>query len=398
MVSTRVQQRLAAYRANSLLRKRYTVEHQNNNHVVVNGIPAIQFCSNDYLQVAQHPRVKKAFADGVTQNGLGSGASALVSGYSRAHFQLEQAFAHFLNREKALLFNSGYHANLGVLTAFADRRSTIIADKLCHASLIDGTLLSRAKYYRYRHHDIQHASQLLEKSKASDTLLVSESIFSIQGDITDVRALAALAKKHHSLLIIDDAHGIGVLGQQGGGISEHQQLSQEDVPCLITPLGKAFGSMGAIVSGSESLIQALMQFARTYRYSTALTPAVCHATLTVLTLIKTESWRRQTLQHLIQFFIREARNRELRLFSEDISPIKSIVIGANEKTIFLQEQLLNQGFFVSCIRPPTVANNEACLRISLNCAHDENQILQLLDCIKERADNYEQLRTNQKTF
>lgn len=376
--------KLASYQANALLRKRYTVEHQEGNHVIVNAKPAVQFCSNDYLHISTHSNVKKAWIDGAHRYGLGSGASALVSGHTKAHALLEDAFANFLNRDKALLFNSGYHANLGVLATFAHRQTNIIADKLCHASLIDGAMLSRANLRRYAHNNMQQAEQLLAKQKDCSSLLISESIFSIHGDIAKVQTLSALASHYQHFFIVDDAHGIGVLGEKGGGIAEHYQLSQQDLPCLITPLGKALGSMGAIVSGSESTIYALLQFARTYRYSTALPPALCLATLAALDLIQKETWRRQTLTQLIHTFIAESKKRGLTLLSSSPTPIKSILIGSNKEALSLQEALLNKGFFISCIRPPTVPKHETCLRISLNCMHKETQIIQLLDLIAEK--------------
>lgn len=376
--------KLAEYEANFLLRKRYTVEHQDGNRAIVNGQEAIQFCSNDYLHISTNSKVKKAWIEGACHYGLGSGASALVSGYTKAHAALEEAFARFLNRDKALLFNSGYHANLGVVATFANRETTIIADKLCHASLIDGARLSHARLTRYAHNDMQHAEQLLRKPTCVTSLLISESIFSIHGDIANIPALSALTSRHQSFFIVDDAHGIGVLGEKGGGVAEHYQLSQKDLPCLITPLGKALGSMGAIVSGSESTIYALLQFARTYRYSTALPPALCLATLTALELIQKETWRRQILAQLIQFFIVEAKKRDLTLLSSDPTPIKSILIGGSKKTFDLQAALLKKGFFVSCIRPPTVPKHAACLRISLNCMHEEKQITHLLNLIAEK--------------
>ena len=373
---------LAHLHANHLLRRRHVIEKNADAYADINGKSCINFCSNDYLNLTTHPAVTRAFIQGAAKHGLGSGSSAAVSGYTQSHYLLEEKFAEFLNREKALLFNSGYHANLGVITTFADRNSLVVADKFCHASLIDGILLSRAKHSRYRHNDIQHAEKLLH-SPHKNKLLITESVFSMQGNIAPIKQLSTLALQHNAMFLVDDAHGIGVLGEQGRGISEHYHLSQQEIPCLITPLGKAIGSVGAIVSGSNDIIEALLQLARTYRYSTSLPPAICYATLAALKIICDESWRRKKLQALIRSFNAAATQRELVLTSQDETPIKSILIGSNQATVEIQKKLLGKGFLVSCIRPPTVPKNSARIRISLNCAHSEQQILQLLDCLKE---------------
>lgn len=386
MPTSHLQHTLAQLSANHLLRVRYLIEHDQDGAITSNGKACVNFCGNDYLQLAHHPYVKKALIIGAEKYGLGSGASAMVSGYCKPHYQLEQAFAEFLNRDSAMLFNSGYHANLGVLATLANRNSTIIADKFCHASLIDGAVLSRAQLQRYPHNDMQQAATLLNKHAKKADLLISESIFSIQGDMTDVKTLSALASQHQCTLVVDDAHGIGVLGASGAGITDELQLSQDAVPCLITPLGKAMASMGAIVSGSKAMIETLVQLARTYRYSTALPPAICNASLCALQLLQKETWRRDTLKQLIRFFIKEAKARQLQLFSQDMTPIKSITIGCNLKTLSLQKKLMQRGLFVSCIRPPTVPINSACIRISLNCAHTEGQIRYLLDSLKEEIE------------
>lgn len=376
-------QKLKKHDTRHLTRVRHTIANKNHMQIMIDGKPFINFCSNDYLNIANHPAITKSFKQGIDTYGLGSGASALVSGYTKAHAALEEAFATFLNRERALLFNSGYHANLGVLTALANRNSTIIADKFCHASLIDGALLSRAKFYRYRHQKLNHAEMLLQQKSNSHpdypSLLIAESIFSMQGTLTDVKNLAELAKKHRALFIVDDAHGIGVLGENGKGICEHAHLSQEEIPCLITPLGKAMGSMGAIVSGNQWLIESLLQFSRTYCYSTALPPAICHATIEAIKIIQNESWRRKKLNDLIHFFIKEAEARKLTLFSKDITPIKSIMIGSNEIAKKMHQTLLQKQLYVACIREPTIPKNMACIRISLCCMHTEAEITYLLD-------------------
>lgn len=365
--------RLDEHKSRVLLRERHIIENRDNAILSLQGKSVVDFTSNDYLNLANNSDIKKAFIDGVQKYGLGSGSSAFISGYFKPHQQLEEAFCEFLNRDKAILFNSGYHANLGVLTALTHKNSVIIADKLCHASIIDGILLSRAKYHRFRHHDTKHAATLVKQHK--NPILVTESIFSMQGNITDIKSLSALK----ATLIVDDAHGIGILGKSGKGICEHQNLTQKDVACLVMPLGKSFGSFGAIVSGSHDMIEAILQFSRTYCFTTALPPAISYATLTSLKIMQQESWRREELHRLINLFVKGAHERGLSLISSDQTPIKSILVGSNSIALEIQKNLLQKGMLVSCIRPPTVPANTSRIRISLNCMHTEAQVTQLLD-------------------
>jgi len=357
------------------------MDGRDDKHLVIDGKKLLNFAGNDYLGLANHPDVKRAFAAAANEFGLGSTSSPLFSGYSRPHQTLEEAFATFLGRDRAILFNSGYHANLAIMTTIAGRHTKIFADKYCHASLLDGISLSRAELIRYRHQDISHVKHLITDYLNKKKLLVTESVFSMEGNITDAKSFAELANTSHATLVIDDAHGIGILGKSGKGICEHANLSQKEVPCLVTPLGKAPGSMGAIVSGSDEFIESLIQNARTYRYSTALPPAVCAATITSLHILESESWRREKLRHLICFFNQAASDRGLTLLSQDTTPIRCILIGENKKTVQLHDYLKEQSYYVACGRPPAVPTGAARLRISLNCMHDENDIIGLLDLI-----------------
>jgi 8-amino-7-oxononanoate synthase len=383
LANTAVERRLKHYQTQHLIRERHTITARANNVIIINGQRLINFCSSDYLGLAVHPKVKTAFIAGVQQYGLGSSSAALIAGFYKPQQLLEEKFADFLQRDQALFFNSGYHANLGILTTLANRDTVVIADKLCHASILDGIQLSRAKHYRFRHNDIAHAATLIH-NQPHPALLITESVFSMEGDISPIPQLANLARENNHSLIIDDAHGIGVLGKNGRGACEHHQLSQRDVPCLVTPFGKAVGSMGAMVSGSKQLIAALLQFANTYRCSTALPPAVTFATLESLKILQQENWRRERLNYLIKYFILQAKNRELSLVAEAITPIKSILIGDNQLALKIKETLRQQGFFVSCIRPPTVPQGTARIRISLNCLHEQQEITHLLDLIAEQ--------------
>jgi 8-amino-7-oxononanoate synthase len=367
--------------ATDLLRERYAISHRNENDIIIDNQRLINFSSNDYLGLASHPALKKAFIAGVERYGVGSGASALVSGFYQSHQQCEEAFAAFFQREKAILFNSGYLANLSIIQTLITRNKKIVADKLCHASILDGIQLSRGQCVRYRHQDIIHLQSILQQT--APHLLITESVFSMEGDISPITDIANLAKLYQVPLMVDDAHSAGVLGENGRGISEYYHLTSTALPYLVVPLGKAFASMGAIVCGSRELIDSLIQFARSYCYTTALPPAIAHATMTALQLVEKENWRRHRLNELIQFFIQQAQQRNLNLVSTDLTPIKSILIGENASTVKIKNKLLEQGFFVACIRPPTVPVNTARLRISLNCLHHENDIIQLLDLIAD---------------
>ena len=365
-----------------MLRQRFVIAERNNTSIVIDGKKLVNFCSNDYLNLASHPTIRKAFIAGVNKYGMGSSSSSLISGYYQPQHELEERFAEFLQRDRAILFNSGYHANLGVITTLAKRDSTIISDRLCHASIIDSIVLSRAKHHRYQHNDYKHAATLLNKPQKN--LLITEGVFSMEGDISPLKKFAQLA---NTTLMVDDAHGFGVLGKNGRGSCEHHKLTQTEVACLVTPLGKAFGSVGAIVSGSNELIETLVQFARTYIYTTALPPAISHAGLAALKIIDHENWRREKLQSLIAHFNQQAQLRNLPLISCAQTPIKSILTTDNKTTLLLQQKIAAKGYFVSCIRPPTVPKNTARIRVTLNCMHTETQIIELLDLL---AENYVQ--------
>lgn len=369
-----------------LLRKRLVVTARKDHRVVINHQALINFASNDYLNIATHPDVEKAAIAGIETYGVGSSSAACISGFYAPHHALEEAFAAFLKRERAILFNSGYHANLGVLTALLSRGDAALADKCAHASILDALLLSRAKGYRFKHNDVNHAEYLLTRHAPVRTL-ITEGVFSMEGSISPLSELTKLTENKETFLILDDAHGVGVLGPEGGGCCDYFHLTAKEIPCLIAPLGKAFGSMGAIVAGDADLIEHILQSARAYRYTTALPPAIASAALKALEIIKQEHWRREKLNSLIRFFIKAAHERQLPLISTDLTPIKCIKIGNNILTLKLQKQLMSQGFLVGAIRPPTVSIAQ--LRLSLNCLHTEEHIEQLLDEIKKYYDTSE---------
>lgn len=365
-----------------LIRTRSVIHHRENNQVTLEKKSLVNFASNDYLCLASHPLLKKAFIRGVQQYGLGSASSALISGYYRSHQMLEEKFAEFLKRDKAIVFNSGYLANIGTITTLINRQGTIFADKLCHSSILDGMQLSRAKCIRYSHNNMKQLASLINK-KSDHNLLITESVFSMEGDLSPINQIVKTIRGHKIFLIVDDAHGAGVLGKNGGGICEFYNLSAADVPCLVVPLGKTFATMGAIVAGSHDFIESLVQFSKTYRYTTAFPPAIANATIAALKIIETESWRRDKLQSLIKFFIMQAKKRSLHLMSEDLTPIKSLFIGNNKRVMTIKHFLSLNGILIACIRPPTVPQGTARIRISLNFMHTEKDILRLLDLIAE---------------
>lgn len=373
----KIRNKLEQYTQRQLLRRRIAISERGDNWVKIDGRSCVNFCSNDYLGLANHPAIKGALIEGIQKYGAGSGSSTLISGYFEPQQRLEEKFAEFLNRDRAVFFSSGYMANLGVMTSLLDRGSIVVSDRLCHASLLDAIQLSKAKHYRYRHNDLAHFKFLLHSKRPN--FIVTEGNFSMEGDLALLPPIIELLSFSSVILIIDDAHGIGVLGNNGGGISDYWGLSQTEVPCLIAPLGKAFGCVGAIVSGHRDLMEAILQFSRTYRNTTALPPAISFAALKSLEIIQTENWRRDQLNEIIQFFIIQGHEKGLKLISSETTPIKCLLVADNKRTQIIQQKMIEKGFFVSCIRPPSVPEKTARIRISLNCFHTKEQISQLVD-------------------
>ena len=376
MLYNDLQNKLGLYQKQGLARQTIAFSERDKDSIYINDDRYINFTSNDYLGISNHPEITKAFIKGIESFGFGSCSSVLVSGYSSIQQKLEEQFAEFVGRDRAIFFNSGYMANLGVITALAIRKSVIFSDKFCHASLLDGILLSKAKHFRYQHQNIEHLKYLA--SIACPDIIITESIFSMEGSITQIADIVEIAKENKSLLLVDDAHGIGVLGENGGGICEEVNLSQDDIPCLITSCSKALGGFGAMVSGRTELIEMILQFAKSYRCTTSLPPAICQGLLASLTVIRTEQWRRDKLKENIQTFIEESGKLGLELVASDMTPIKSILAYDNKRAVAAQKFLLTKGFLVACIRPPTVPAKSARIRISLSCHHTEKQIIEML--------------------
>lgn len=363
-------------------RRRMVVASPQGTELSIEGRSYLNFCSNDYLGHANHPKVIEAFVTGVKLYGVGSGASHLVNGHSEAHHKLEQELAEFTGRPRALLFSTGYTANLGVISALLSKGDHVFEDRLNHASLLDAGLLSQARLQRFQHADAAELENKLSQGRAGTKLIASDGVFSMDGDVAPIKQFAKCASTHNAWLMIDDAHGLGVLGESGRGLLEQEGMSSNDVPILVGTLGKALGTFGAFVAGSDELIETLIQKARSYIYTTALPPAVAESTRASLRLIDEEPWRRLKLQDNIAYFKYSAKQSGLELMSSS-SAIQPMVIGEVEQTVRASDFLKQNGILVSAIRPPTVPEGTARLRITLCAEHTNQQIEQLVNKLAE---------------
>ena len=375
----RLEEELSRRRAQDLYRERGVLESPQGAEIRVGGETLLSFCSNDYLGLANHPRVVAAFQEGVARYGAGAGASHLVSGHSRAHHALEEELADFVGARRALLFSTGYMANLGVVGALTGRHSAVFEDRLNHASLIDAARLAHAKVTRFPHADVDRLASLLEHS-AAPHLITTDTVFSMDGDIAPLAELNALAARHEARLLADDAHGLGVLGINGRGTFEHLGMALAPPAILMGTLGKALGVFGAFVAGEEALIETLIQRARTYIYTTALPPAVAEAVRTSLKLVREEGWRRERLRALVTRFRDGARNLGLTL-TDSPTPIQPLVLGSAPAALAASRQLRTRGILVTAIRPPTVPEGAARLRITFSATHEDSHVDRLLEAL-----------------
>jgi 8-amino-7-oxononanoate synthase len=376
-----LEQGLRELDARGLRRRRRTIDTPCDAHMLVDGVNTIGFASNDYLGLASHPQLVAALAEGAQRYGAGSGGSHLLGGHSRAHAQLEDDLASFVggfvDDARALYFSTGYMANLAVVTALAGRGTTLFSDSLNHASLIDGARLSRADIQIYPHADADALSAMLEASDAPAKVIVTDTVFSMDGDVAPLARLVELAERHHAWLIVDDAHGFGVLGPQGrGAVAEAAVRSPNLV--MVGTLGKAAGVAGAFVAAHATVCEWLVQRARPYIFTTASAPAVAHAVSASLRIIAGEEGdaRRAHLKKLI------ARTRAMLketcwLPVDSLTAVQPLVVGANDATLALQAALERDGLWVPAIRPPTVPEGTSRLRISLSAAHSEDDIERL---------------------
>jgi len=380
--------RLAELDGQGLRRRRRTLESAQGAHVVIDGRDYLSFASNDYLGLAAHLAIAAAARDALAEYGTGAGAAHLLTGHHVLHERLEHELAAFVGLPAALLFSTGYMANLGVVTALLDRHGAVFADKLNHASLVDAALLSRAQHKRYRHNDLAHLEQLLRESPAEHKLIATDAVFSMDGDLAPVPELLALAERYDAWLYLDDAHGFGVLGHDGRGVLEHYGLSSLGArhPSLIylATLGKAAGVAGAFVAGSEALIDWLVNKARTYVYTTAQPPALAAAVSASLRLIAGEPQRRDRLARLIARLKAGCAGLPWQLVASD-TPIQPLLVGGNADALRLAEALRERAILIPAIRPPTVPEGSARLRISLSAGHDEADVECLLAALRELA-------------
>ena len=349
----------------------------------VDGQSVVNFCSNDYLGLANHPEIIKRFQSAADQYGVGSGASHLVIGHSAVHHELEERLADWVGASRALLFSSGYMANLGVVNSLVGRGDFVYQDRLNHASLLDAGLLSGAKFQRFFHNDVDNLVNRLRKQQSEADghrhLVVVDGVFSMDGDVAPLKELVSAVNQNPALLMVDDAHGLGVLGGGRGSLAE-LELTEKQVPIYMGTLGKALGTSGAFVAGSELLIETLIQTARTYIYTTAMPPAVAAATLESLEVMQREPQRVNNLHALIKRFRAGATQLDLQLMDSQTA-IQPLMVGNAQRAMKLSESLLRQGFLVSGIRPPTVPAGTARLRVTLSAANNESQVDQLLQAL-----------------
>ena len=373
-------QELQQRKANHLYRSRRVSDSQQQPEMIIDGRQVLCFCSNDYLGLANHPDVKAAFIKGIETYGAGSGAAHLINGHSRAHHALEEELADFSGYPRALLFSTGYLANLAIAQSLLERGDTVLEDRLNHASLLDGGLLSGARLMRYAHNDAIDLARKLASRESGEKLVLTDGVFSMDGDIADLPEIAKVCTEQDAWFMVDDAHGIGVLGSQGKGSLEHYRLSSTDIPVYMATLGKALGTAGAFIAGSDDLIETLIQKARSYIYTTASPPAVAEATRASLNIIQSQPELRSQLNDNIRYFRSSCKQLGIALTHSNTA-IQPVILGETEKTVAASEQLFAQAILVTAIRPPTVAEGTARLRITLSAQHSHAHIDKLIEAL-----------------
>ena len=372
-----LEQALHSRRQGNEYRQRRVLESAQGARVSLDGRAFLNFSSNDYLGFAHDPALLEKTRQAVVEYGSGSGASHLVAGHQYPHHQLEQRLAELTGRERALVFSTGFMANVGVLTTLLRKGDVVFQDKLNHASLLDGALASGARLARFRHNDIDHLQQLLVRHTGGRRVLAVDSVFSMDGDIAPLHQLATICAENDVVLMVDDAHGFGVLGDTGMGAAEHFGLDQQQLPVLMGTLGKAMGSAGAFIAGSDVLIETLVQFCRPYIYSTAMPASSAVAALNAIELNHAEPGRRLKLLQLIDYF-RDAASALALPLCESRTAIQPLLVGDSDTAVKLSDVLYDAGILAVAIRPPTVPVGAARLRLTLTAQHSEQDIDQLL--------------------
>ena len=373
-------ERLQHYEQLQLRRTRQAIDSPQDATVLCEGETLLSFNSNDYLGLANHPQLIKALQEGAAIYGVGSGASALLGGYSRAHQVLEETLAEFCGYERALVFSSGQLANMAVIATLVQRQDRVLHDYQNHASLIDATLLSRARLKRYHHLNLAHLQKSLTELSNTQPWIVTESVFSMTGERAPLQHIHTLADTYHATLLVDDAHGFGYIGPQGRGSVMAAQLNQQAVPVWTGTLSKACGVSGAFVVGSGACIETLIQQGRQYIYTTAMSPAIAHAATASIQLIKRADPLRETLTENIKYFQRCATQLTLPLMPSSTA-IQIINLQDNDRALYVEQHLRQCGLWVRAIRPPTVPENTARLRISLTAKHTHQDIDRLLEVL-----------------
>ena len=364
-----------------LKRKRRLLKSPQSAYLVADGQRLLSFASNDYLGLANHPELISALQNGASKAGVGGGASHLITGHHQFHHDAEQALASFVGLPAGLLFSTGYMANMGVVAALLGRNDAIFADKLNHASLNDAAVLARAALNRYAHQDLAQLEKMLAASNAPRKLVIVDAVFSMDGDIAPVPELLSLCEKYDAYLLLDDAHGFGVLGEQGRGILNHFNMASPRIIYMAT-LGKAAGVAGAFIAGDTTIIEYLIQSAKTYIYTTASPPALAAALVAAVNVMQKDEERHQHLRELIVYFKENLSLKKWQLMPSDTA-IQPVVVGINEAAMSLSEYLLTRAILVPAIRPPTVPKKTARLRISLSAAHQLDDVKLLIQYLHE---------------
>ena len=377
-----LREKLENRQARNLYRNRLNSSSACKSEMLVEGRNVVNFSSNDYLGLANHADLAHALSEGVKKFGVGSGASHLISGHHQVHKMLEEQIAQFTGRSRALFFANGYMANMGVLGSLLSDQDLILSDELNHASLIDGCRLSRARCLRFKHANYHDLQEKISSAKFRYCVVVTDGVFSMDGDTAPLNEISEICRKYGAWLMVDDAHGFGVLGRNGGGLVEMLGLDRDQVPILVGTFGKSFGTYGAFVVGSEALIESLIQFSRNYIYTTALPPALAYATSASIKIVERESWRLQSVARNVEYFRALALCKGLSLPQSD-TPIQPILVGNDERVADLGSLLLNRGFLVGAIRPPTVPVGSGRLRISISAEHSKEQLDGLINILCE---------------
>lgn len=380
MLKTAIAERIHQQTKHQLIRTRRV--RSTAQSVIVDG--GISFNSNDYLGLANHPAVVTAFKSATDKYGVGSGSAHTISGHTAAHHALETQIAEWTGRERAITFSSGYMANIGIVQALASIGDVILQDRLNHASLLDSGQFNQVRSYRYRHNDMNDCEHHLKKHADRNKFILTDAVFSMDGDIAPLKALSKIARKYEASLMIDDAHGIGIYGHNGSGTANHLDLTSKDIPIMMGTLGKAVGCMGAFVAGDAEIIEACLQFSRTYLFTTAMPPAIAAAASQAIEIIQTQPALQQQLFDNINYFRTQALAAKLPLIASS-SAIQPIIIGESKRALQIAEKLNQAGMIVTAIRPPTVPVGTARIRITLSAQHTKQHIDQLISACEQHV-------------